>query len=181
MPVTGAPPAQLRVTVLRSTDPTEVRELLGRRRTVLGAERSRRAATRRNNGNSWQVVLEAGQTALVSAGDSAPAQHVPWLGYSRHGPAAVVSASPVTHERGLLLQVHRRGDQVVVHMAQFSQGASALGGAGLATVLHGGIGQWLDAGGNLLLPPALAGIRQVQTQRGDPRYFRLLVRVDALD
>lgn len=180
---------QFMITVLQSTDPVEVSELLEQQRLSTGAaaglhRKFRTAGSGRQR--RWQVVVSEGQTAFVATGGIVPQLRVPWIDFTRHGPAPVVGLAGREFLSGIYVQARRVQDEMEVRLQQFTDHPASTGlpdgpGAGLRTVVQGKQGRWLDAGGNLLPGNMHARVRGYGVHHGDPRQSRILIRVDVLD
>jgi hypothetical protein len=180
------------VTVLRSSDPVEVRELLGLQGSPaasrsLDRQRSfRTSGYRQRRHRQWQVVVSAGQTAYLAIGSITPQLQIPWVALTRHGPVPHASLAGREDVHGIVVQVRRLKHALEVTLYQFDDRTGAddmtgRPGPGLRTVLRGRPGQWLDAGGNLMLDSTPPAMRHYSVGHSDPRRFRLLVRLDPLD
>ena len=183
---------QYLVTVLRSSNPMEVRELLGSKRPPaatgpVGRQRDFRTSGHGQRHHSqWQVIVGEGEAAFLATGNITPQLQVPWIELTRRG--AVPHARLVEREdvQGCYVQATRHGREVEVELYQFTDraGPDTMPGRpapGLRTVLRGRPGQWLDAGGNLLPDSEPPATRRYGVRHSDPRRFRLLVRIDPLD
>ncbi len=180
------------ITVVRSSDPVEVRELLELQRPSAAAAAAgvhryyRTTGYAQHRHDAWQVVASEGQTAFVATSDRVPRLQVPWIGLTRHGPAARIDLAGQEPVRGFYVQARRMKDEVELQIYQFGGraqpgGAPGSPGTGLRTVLHGRPGRWLDAGGNLMLEDMPDAKRGYRVQHRDPRQSRILIRVDRLD
>lgn len=182
---------QFLITVLQSHDPVEVLALLGVPPSPGGAglagprRHLRTTGYRQYRHAYWQVVASEGQAAILSTAELTPQAGMPWAGLTRQGPVPYVGLAVREGARGLYVRARRLGDEVELQIRQFSDPGAPGGlpgsGAGLATVLHGRTGRWLDAGGNLVLENMPATTRGYGVRHGDLRHSRLLVRVDTLD
>jgi len=183
---------QFLVTVMRSSNPLEVRELLGSKRPPaatgpVGLRRDfRTSGYGQRHHSQWQVIVSEGQAAFLATGSVTPQLQVPLIELRRRG--AVPHARLVEHEdvQGFDVQARRHGREVEVELHQFTgrNGPDSMSGhpaPGLRTVLRGRPGQWLDAGGNLLPESESPATRRYGLWHSDPQRFRLLVRIDPLD
>lgn len=185
--VADAASGQFLVTVLRSSDPVEVGLLLGAQHTTETAsasrQRVRRTATDGREGHErWQLVVTEGEVAHMASTEPAWGLQVPWVELTRHGPLPHVA--PELHERmhGIGVEVRRVGREVEVRLEQFADGpAGTVPVTGLSTVVRGVPGRWLDVGGNLMPESTPSGLRRYGTRGGDPRRYRLLMKVDLLN
>ncbi|MGD2112506.1 MAG: hypothetical protein PVI50_03905 [Gammaproteobacteria bacterium] len=180
------------VTVLRSHDPAQVHELLGLRGPPAVARPDMRQRDYRTSGygqrhhDRWQVMVSEGQTAFVATGRVTSRLSVPWIALTRRGPVPHVRLDGHDRVDGVFVTARRPGNDVQVELEQFTDRAGTPAepgkpGTGLRTVLHGRPGQWLDAGGSLLLDAAPDTARRYSLRHSDPSRFRVLVRVDILD
>ena len=190
--VDAAAAGQFLVTVLRSSDPVEVRALLADPPSRAGAgldglQRDiRTSGYGRQRHDRWQVVVSEGQPAFVATGRLTPQLQIPWIELNRHGPVPHAVLTGQGRLDGLYVQAKRLQNEVELQLYQFGDPAvagslPASPGAGLRTVVRGPPGRWLDAGGNLLLENPPAERHGYGVRHGDPRHSRLLLRVDALD
>lgn len=183
---------QFRVTVLRSSDPIEVHELLGLQRSTADAGEGylsrnyRTSGYRRTRHSQWQVVVNEGQAAFVATGSTAPQLQIPLVELTRRGPVPYASLTEQVRVHGFYVLARRIKRDVELQLHQFEGAAgqadmSASPDAGLRTVLRGRPGRWLDAGGTLLLEHEPVGMRRYSLRHNNPQYFRVLVRVDPID
>jgi len=182
---------QFLITVLRSSDPLEVDDLLGRQRFSADAglhdlQRNYRTGYGKHRHGRWQVVVSEGQTAFVATGSMEPQLQIPWIELTRRGPVPQASLVAQARMQGIYVQARRLRDKVELQFCQFSDPAAPASlpgspGADLCTVLRGKPGHWLDAGGNLILESIPAATRDYHVRHSDPRRSRLLLRVDVQD
>lgn len=188
----GTVAGELLITVLRSSDPVEVRNLLGSNRPGVqvpaGRNRDyRTAGSGRRHHDLWQIVVSERQAAFLAAGSTVSQLHVPWVELTRRRPVPHVSLEARERVRGIRVQAERVKQGVEVRLDYIAEGPNLPGGASgeagvtVSTTLRGKPGQWLDAGGDLVLEALPSGGRQYRASGIDPRRFRLLVRVDVPD
>lgn len=188
-PAARADDRQFLVTVLRSSDPLQIRELLGLQPVPGYSGRQREIRTSgygRGETDRWQVIVGEGRPAYVASGGAVPRLRIPWIELTRRGP--VPHVVPGWHDvvQGVRVQARQMRGGVEVQLDWFTGNTESLpesgdAGTGLSTVVRGSPGRWLDAGGTLLPEPVVTGARRIGTRHGDPRRFRILVRVDRLD
>lgn len=180
IPAVRASDRQFLVTVLRSSDPQQVGELLALQpapdRPALKRE-MRTGGYERETAGRWQVIVQEGRPAGVVTGMAVPRLRIPLVELTRHGPLPRVVPEWADYMQGERVQVRRVSGGVEVQLDRVGGDA----GAGLTTVVRGRFGQWLDAGGTLVPWGVVPGARHSGARRGDPRLFRILVRVDSTD
>lgn len=178
LPAARASERQFLVTVLRSSDPQQVRELLG-------PQSASGRATRRRDTGHWQVIAGEGRPACVATGGAVPQLHIPWIDLTRHGPVPRVMPGWQDVVQRVCVEVRQIHGGVEVQLDWFTGNTASqetgTPGTGLSTVVRGRAGVWLDAGGTLMQGSAVPGARHYGVVHDDPQRFRILVRVDSID
>lgn len=175
-------PEILLLTVLRSSDPAYVLELLNPVTYGDTMQRTYRSDIPAVAGDRvWQVRVLEGNTAWVATGNRVTRLTVPLVRSSRHGPEPWVGLEQDRQGEGFHVHAERQGDEFVLRLDWYAGVWPEAADTGLSTVLRGKAGDWLDAGGSLQLDSSMPDGSTYSTRPDWSGDSRLLIRVELLD
>lgn len=182
----------LLITVLQTDDAGLARGLLANTTAVGRIEHGYHATTRtygtdsvRPPGSFQQVLVIEGQRAVYSISYSSPQVRFLWA--EENGRRLRSNVGVENHEivSGFYVQAELQGNEVLLQLDRFNgQAQLDYDGHGLRqnihTTINGPLGNWLDAGGSLLMEEDKSVNRSYYLPRRNEEYTRLLIKVESV-
>lgn len=185
-------PHTLLITVLQTDDAGLARGLLAKTTAAGGIEHGYHATTTtygtdsvRPPGSFQQVRVIEGQRALYSISYSSPQVRFLWAEESGRRLRSNVGVENHEIVSGFYVQAELQGNEVLLQLDRFNgQAQSDHDGHGLRqnirTTINGPLGNWLDAGGSLLLEEDKSVNRSYFLPRRNEEHTRLLIKVESV-
>ncbi|MGB5715923.1 MAG: hypothetical protein WBN81_02400 [Gammaproteobacteria bacterium] len=182
----------LLITVLQTDDAGLARGLLANTTDVGRIEHGYYAPARvygtdsvRSPGSFQQVRVIEGQRAVYSSSYSSPQVRFLWAEESGRRLRSNVGVENHEIVSGFYVQAELQGNEVLLQLDRFNgQAQPDYDGHGLRqnirTTINGPLGNWLDAGGSLLLEEDKSVNRSYYLPRRNEEHTRLLIKVESV-